>query len=51
MITIAERLRAESPGCSYGFVHCAVNSWLIVSTWVGSRRVLIDPGGFGEVFY
>lgn len=53
MITIAERLRAESSGCSCGFVHCAVNSWLIMSTWVASRCVLIDPGlrGFWEVFY
>lgn len=53
MITIAERLRAESSGCSCGFVHCAVNSWLIMSTCVASRCVLIDPGhrGFWEVFY
>lgn len=53
MITIAERLRAESSGCSCGFVHCAVNSWLIMSTWVASRCVLIDPGlhGFWKVFF
>lgn len=48
-----KRLSAESSGCSCGFVHCAVNSQLIVSTCGASSCALIDPGqgGFLWIFF